>query len=162
MIASARARGVARLGGEAGAELGRGVLAGHHEQVVERGDGAPHANTRQALIEPVEQIGASRSERLSQQAAAQFGGSVAGARADSGAAGSRNRSAVSRVRGGQADRISREYRPTPESSSPTLYVASSAMLQFARLLDTVFFHSAIQRGAADFRAGAAACRVRRR
>ena len=40
--------GVARLRGEARAEFGGGILAGHHEQVVEGGDGAPQANARAA------------------------------------------------------------------------------------------------------------------
>ena len=60
--------GVARLGGEARAELGRGVFAGHHEEVVEGGDGAAHRDARQALIQPVEEIGAARTKRFGQHA----------------------------------------------------------------------------------------------
>jgi hypothetical protein len=53
--------GIAGLSGKARAELGRGVFAGHHEEVVEGGDGAPHRDARQALVQPVEELGAART-----------------------------------------------------------------------------------------------------
>ena len=70
MMASARAGGIARLGGEARAEFRRGIFAGHHEQVVEGGDGAAQRDARQALVQPVEEArrrgpsGSASSRRL--------------------------------------------------------------------------------------------------
>ena len=41
---------IARLGRETCTELGRGILAGHDEEVVERSHGAPQAQPRQPLV----------------------------------------------------------------------------------------------------------------
>src|ERR1039457_5182115 len=69
------ARGrIASLRREAEAELGRGVLTGHHEQVVEGGHGAAHGEARQALVQTVEQAGRARAPRFREQAAPRVGG----------------------------------------------------------------------------------------
>ncbi len=54
MMASARRCRVARLLGEAAAELRGGVVAVHDEEIVEGRDGVPHTDVRQALIQSVE------------------------------------------------------------------------------------------------------------
>jgi hypothetical protein len=57
---------VAGLGSEARAEFPGRVLAGEDEQIVKRGDGTPQGDSRQALIQAMEDIGCARAERLKQ------------------------------------------------------------------------------------------------
>ena len=52
---------VAGLGGEAGLKFGRGIIAGHDEEVVEGGDGSVGFGVN-TLIEGVEDIGGGCSE----------------------------------------------------------------------------------------------------
>ena len=103
MTASARCGGVARLRGEARAELGRGVLAGHHEEVVKGGDGAAHRDARQALVQPVEEVGAARTKRFGQQAPPRVAGQGGAPRAQIAMRPVAEIEAHFRVRGGQAD-----------------------------------------------------------
>src|ERR1039458_7132045 len=65
--------GIASLRGEAEAELGARVVAGHHEQVVEGSYGTAHGQARQALVEAVEQAGRARAPRFREQPAPRVG-----------------------------------------------------------------------------------------
>ena len=74
--------GIARLLGEAGAEVRRGVFRGHHEQVVEGGHRAGQRQRRQALIQAVEQLRAAQAQRSGQQAAPRVGRQALAPRAE--------------------------------------------------------------------------------
>ena len=116
------ARGrVARLGGKAGAELGRGVLAGHHEEIVEGGDGAAHRDAGQALVQAVEEVGAARSQRFGQHAPPHVRRQRGAPRAQIAMRPVAEIEAHLRdARAARPIRISCEYSPTPESASPML------------------------------------------
>ena len=71
--------GGAGLGGEALAEIGRGVVAGHDEEVMKRGDAAARVGGGDALIQAVEEI-VRREPGISEGTAGRAGGEFIGER----------------------------------------------------------------------------------